>query len=208
MEDILDIYTLERDEKHPLVCMDECPKQLIGETRVPLPAKPGQVACYDTEYVRNGTCDIFMFVAPLEGWRRAEVTEKRTRKDWAEQVRKLVDEDFLLAEKIILVMDNLNTHNIASLYETYPAEEAKRIKDRLEMHYTPKHGSWLNIAEIELSVLNNQGLPARVGTLEEMRQRVRVWNEVRNDKGSTITLRFRTADARIKLKRLYPQFNS
>jgi hypothetical protein len=119
----------------------------------------------------------------------------------------LVDEDFPLAEKIILVMDNLNTHNIASLYETYPAEEAKRIKDRLELHYTPKHGSWLNMAEIELSVLNNQGLPARVGTLEEMRQRVRVWNEVRNGKGSKITWRFTTADARIKLKRLYPQFN-
>jgi hypothetical protein len=114
MEDILDVYTQEGDEKRPLVCMDECPKQLIGETRVPLPAKPGQAACYDTEYVRNGTCDIFMFLAPLEGWRRAEVTERRTRKDWAEQVKKLVDEDFPLAEKIILVMDNLNTHNIAS----------------------------------------------------------------------------------------------
>jgi hypothetical protein len=149
-----------------------------------------------------------MFVAPLEGWRRGEVTEKRTRKVWAEQVRKLVDEDCPLVEKIILVMDNLNTHNIASLYETYPAEEAKGIKDRLELHYTPKHGSWLNMAEIELSVINNQELPARVGTQEEMRQKVRVWNEVGNGKGSKITWRFRTADARIKLKRLYPQFDS
>jgi hypothetical protein len=134
------MYTQGRDEKHSLVCMDECPKQLVGETRIPLQVKPGQAACYDREYVRNGTRDIFMFVAPLEGWRRAEVTERRTRKDWAEQVKKLVDEDFPMAEKILLVMDNLNTHNIASLYETYPAEEAKRIKDKLEMHYTPKHG--------------------------------------------------------------------
>jgi hypothetical protein len=154
--------------------------------------------------VRNGTGDIFMFVAPLEGWRHAEVREQRTRKDWAEQIKRLVDEDFPEAEKIVLVMDNLNTHNRASLYETYPAEEAKRIKDKL--HYTPKHGSWLNMAEIELSVINNQGLPARVGTMEEMQERTRAWNEVRN--GSKINWRFTTADARIKLKRLYPQFNS
>jgi hypothetical protein len=134
------IYTQERDEKRPLVCMDECPKQLTGETRVPLPVKPGAATCFDTEYVRNGTCGIFMFVASLEGWRRAEITEQRRRKDWAEQVKKLADEDFPDAEKILLVMDNLNTHSIASLYETFPPEEAKRIKDRLEIHYTPKHG--------------------------------------------------------------------
>jgi hypothetical protein len=149
-----------------------------------------------------------MFVAPREGWRRGKVREKRMRKDWVEQVRKLVDKDFSLAEKILLVMDNLNTHHRASLYETYPEEEAKGIKDRLELHYILKHGSWLNMAERELRVINNQGLPARVGTLEEMRQRVRVRNEVRNGKGSTITWWFRTADARIKLKHLYPQFNS
>jgi hypothetical protein len=208
MEDILDVYTQERDEKRPLVCMDECPKQLIGETRVPLPVKPGQSACFDTEYERNGTCDIFMFVAPLEGWRRAEITEQRRRKDWAEQEKTLVDEDFPLAEKILLVMDNLNRHSIASWYETYPAGEAKRLKDKLELHYTPKHGSWLNMAEIELSVINNQGLPARVGTLEEMRQKTRAWNKVRNGKGRKINWRFTTADARIKLSRLYPQFDS
>jgi hypothetical protein len=128
--------------------MDECPKQLIGETRVPIPAKPGQTACFDTEYVRNGTCDIFMFAAPLEGRRRAEVTERRTGKDWAEQIKKPADEDFPEAEKIVLVMDNLNTHAIASLYETYPAQEVKRIRDKLELHYTPKHGTRLNTAEI------------------------------------------------------------
>jgi hypothetical protein len=154
-----------------------------------------------------------MFMAPREGWRQGEVRENRTRKDWAEQVRKPVDEDFPLAEKILLVMDNANqrfenTHHRASLHETYPKEEAKGIKDRLELHYTPKHGSWLNMVERELKVINNQGLPARVGTLEEMRQRVRVRNEVRNGKGSTIIWWFRTADARIKLKYLYPQFNS
>jgi hypothetical protein len=162
MEDVLDLYSQEREEKRPLVCMDGCPKQLIGEKRVPVPVKPGQAACDDSEYVRNGTGDIFMFVAPLEGWRRAEVTKQRTRKGWAEQVRRLVDEDFPLAEKIILVMDNLNTQNIASLYETYAAEEAKRIKDKLELHYTPKHGGWLNMAEIELSVINNLALKGEV----------------------------------------------
>jgi hypothetical protein len=143
MEDVLDVYTQEQDPARPLVCMDECPKQLIGETRAPLPAEPGESARFDTEYVRNGTCDIFMFVAPLEGWRRAEVTERRTRKDWAEQIKRLVDEDFPQAEKIVPVMDNLNTHSAASLYETFPPEEAKRLRDNLEIHYTPKHGSWL-----------------------------------------------------------------
>jgi hypothetical protein len=158
MEDVLDVYPQERNEKRPLGCMDECPKQLIGETRVPLPVKPGAAVCFETEYVRNGTCDIFMFVAPLEGWRRVEIREQRTRKDWAEQIRRLVDEDFPVAEKIILVMDNLNTHSATSLYERYPAEEGKRLRDKREIHYPPKHGSWLNMAEIELKVINNHGL--------------------------------------------------
>ena len=206
MEDVLDVYTRERDEKRPLVCMDECPKQLIGETRTPLPVKPGQPACFDTEYVRNGTCDIFMFVAPLEGWRRAEITEQRRREDLAEQVRKLVDDDFPHAEKIILVMDNLNTHNAASLYERFRPEEAKRIKDKLEIHYTPKHGSWLNMAEVELNVINNQGLSARIPTIERMRKETGAWNRRRNREACKINWRFTTADARIKLKRLYPQF--
>jgi transposase len=155
---VLEVYTREQEEDRPLVCMDECPKQLIGETRIPLPVEPGESARFDTEYVRNGTCDIFMFVAPLEGWRRAEITEQRTGKDWAKQIKQLVDDDFPQAEKIVLVMDNLNTHSVASLYETFPAEEAKRLRDKLEIHYTPKHGSWLNMAEIELNVINNHGL--------------------------------------------------
>jgi transposase len=206
MEDVLDVYTRKRDEKRPLVCMDECPKQLIGETRTPLPVTPGQPACFDTEYVRNGTCDIFMFAAPLEGWRRAEITERRTRKDWAEQIQQLVDEDFPTAEKIILVMDNLNTHSVASLYETFPAEEAKRLKDRLEIHYTPKHGSWLNMAEIELNVINTHGLSTRIPTIEQMRKETAAWNRKRNRESCKINWRFTTTDARIKLKRLYPQF--
>ena len=206
MEDVLDVYTQGQDTSRPLVCMDERPKQLIGETRTPLPVKPGVAACFDTEYVRNGTCDIFMFVAPLEGWRRAEITEQRTRADWAKQIKRLVDEDFPDAEKIILVMDNLNTHSIASLYETYPAEEAKRIKDKLEIHYTPKHGSWLNMAEIELNVINNQGLSPRIPTIEQMKKETAAWNRRRNREACKINWRFTTADARIKLKRLYPQF--
>jgi hypothetical protein len=208
MEDVLDVYTRERDEKRPLVCMDECPKQLIGETRIPLPAEPGKPACFDSEYVRNGTCDIFLFVAPLEGWRRAEITEQRTRADWAGQIRRLVDEDFPRAEKIILVMDNLNTHDTASLYESFPPEEAKRIKDKLEFHYMPKHGSWLNMAEIELSVINNQGLRQHISTIEQMRKETEAWNRRRNREACKINWRFTTADARIKLKRLYPQFKS
>jgi transposase len=206
MEDVLEVYTQERNENRPLVCMDECPKQLIGETRSPLPGKPGCPACFDTEYVRNGTCDIFMFVAPLEGWRRAEITEQRTRKDWAEQIKRLVDEDFPLAEKIILVMDNLNTHSVASLYETFPAEEAKRLRDKKDIHYTPKHGSWLNKAEIELNVINNHGLSARIPDIERMRREAAGWNRRRNKEACKINWRFTTADARIKLKRLYPRF--
>ena len=207
MEDILDVYTQETDAKRPLVCMDECPKQLIGETRTPIPAKPGETERFDTEYVRNGICEIFMFTAPLLGWRRAEITKQRTRKDWAEQIKKLVDEDFPEAEKIILVMDNLNTHNAASLYETFEPQEANRIRNRLEIHYTPKHGSWLNMAEIELSVINNHGLSERIPTIEQMKQETKAWNVLRNQKASKIDWRFTTADARIKLKRLYPQFS-
>jgi transposase len=206
MEDVLDVYTREQDANRPLVCMDECPKQLIGETRAPLPVQPGNSACFDTEYVRNGTCDIFMFVAPLEGWRRADITEQRTRTDWGHQIRQLVDVDFPQAEKIVLVMDNLNTHTPASLYETFPPEEAKRIRDKLEIHYTPKHGSWLNMAEIELNVINNHGLSKRIPDIQHMRQETEAWNRERNKNACKINWRFTTADARIKLKRLYPLF--
>jgi transposase len=206
MEDSLDVYTRERDGKRPLVCMDECPKQLTGETRTPLPVKPGRPACFDTEYLRNGTCDICMFAAPLEGWRQADITEQRTRKDWAEQIQRMVDKDFPLAGKIILVMDNLNTHSVTSLYETFPAEEAKRLRDKLEIHYTPKHGNWLNMAEIELHVINNHGLSERIPDIEQMRKEAEAWSRKRNREACKINWRFTTADARIKLKHLYPQF--
>jgi transposase len=147
-----------------------------------------------------------MFVAPLEGWRRADITEQRTRKDWAEQIQRLVDEDFPLAEKIILVMDNLNTHSVASLYETFPAEEARRLRDKLEIHYTPKHGSWLTMAEIELNVINNHGLSERIPDIEQMREEAMAWRRKRNREACKINWRFTTSDARIKLKYLYPQF--
>jgi transposase len=205
MEDVLDVYERPIDEAHPLVCMDECPKQLIGETRIPIPARPGEPERYDHEYVRNGTCNLFMFSAPLLGWRRVEVTERRTRKDWAEQIRRLVDEDFPNAEKVVLVMDNLNTHSPASLYEAFAPEEAKRIWEHLEIHYTPKHGSWLNMAEIELSVINNHGLADRVENLSSMRKQVAAWTQKRNNGKSKIDWRFTNKDARIKLNRLYPK---
>jgi transposase len=205
MEDILDVYERPKDEKRPLVCMDECPKQLIGETRSPIALEPGTPERYDTEYVRNGTCNIFMFSAPLLSWRRTDTTERRTRKDWATQIKRLVDEDFPEAEKIVLVMDNLNTHTPASLYETFEPREAKRLWDKLEIHYTPKHGSWLNMAEIEFSVLNRRGLPERVPDMETMKKSVDAWTKLRNSKQSTIDWQFKTVDARAKLKRLYPK---
>ena len=206
MENILDVYTRKHEKKRPLVCMDEFPRQLIGETRKPIPGGPGKPKCYDHEYVRNGTCSIFMFAAPLEKWRRAEVTERRTRVDWAHQIKKLVDVDFPNAEKITLVMDNLDIHSIGSLYKAFPPEEAKRIKDKLEIHYTPKHGSWLNMAEIENNVLINHGLSKRIPTMEQMKKEVAAWNVARNLSSKKINWRFSTDDARIKLKRLYPLF--
>ena len=207
MEDILDVYTREYDEKRPLVCMDECPRQLIGEEHIPIPLGPDRVERYDSEYIRNGTCLVFMFVAPLKGWRRAEVSEHRTRVDWAHQIKKLVTIDFPDAEKIVLVMDNLDIHSMGSLYKTFPAEEAKRLRDKLEIHYTPKHGSWLNMAEIENNVLVNHGLSRRIPTLEQMKKEVGIWNETRNKTANKINWRFTSEGARIKLKRLYPQFN-
>jgi len=207
MEDILDIYTRKYDENTILVCMDEVPKQLIEETRKPIPAKRGSITRYDTEYKRNGTCAIFMFSAPLIGWRRADVTEQRTRIDFAQQIKKLVTIDFPNAKKIILVMDNLNTHSIGSLYKAFTPEEAKMLRDKLEIHFTPKHGSWLNMAEIEINVLVNHGLKKRVPTLKEMKKQVTVWFKERNKLEKKINWRFTTDDARIKLKRLYPQLH-
>ena len=208
MEDVLDVYRRPLDPKRPLVCMDECSRQLIGEIRAPVPAAPGRPERFDFEYVRNGTCNLFVFSTPLLGWRRVEVTERRTRRDWAEQIRRLVEEDFPEAEKIVLVMDNLNTHGPASLYERYDPATAKRIYDRLEIHHTPKHGSWLNMAEIELSVLNRQGLSDRVESMEQMKCEASAWARQRNEEVRVIEWRFTTADARIKLKRLYPQYLS
>ena len=205
MEDVLDVYERPEDPKRPLVCMDESPRQLIGEIRTPLPVEPGQSERYDSEYVRNGTCNLFMFTTPLAGWRRVEVTERRTQKDWAEQIRQLVEEDFPDADKIVLVMDNLNTHRPASLYEAFEPEKAKKIWDRLEIHYTPKHGSWLNMAEIEFSGLSRQGLSDRVPDIESMRREVSEWVCRRNAEGGKIDWRFTTKDARIKLKRPYPE---
>jgi transposase len=206
MEDILDVYTRKSDKKYPLVCADEFPRQLIGEVRTPIPAEPGKPARFDTEYRRNGICEVFMFAAPLEGWRRAEVTEQRTKTDWAHQIKKLVDVDFPDAKKIVLVHDNLNTHTIGSLYKAFPPEEARRLRDKLEIHYTPKHGSWLNMAEIEINVLVNHGLSKRVSSIQQMRKEVVAWNKARNKTASKINWRFTTEDARIKLNQLYPLF--
>jgi transposase len=206
MEDILDVYTRKYDKDTVLICMDEVPKQLIAEVRTPIPAKPGKPACYDYEYKRNGTCEIFMFSAPLEKWRRADVTEQRTKLDWAHQIKKLGTIDFPEKKKLVLVMDNLNTHTIGSLYKAFPPEEARQIRDKLEIHYTPKHGSWLNMAEIEINVLINHGLSKRVPTIEQMKKEVAAWNKSRNLSANKINWRFTTDDARIKLKRFYPLF--
>ena len=187
-----------------LVCLDETSKQLVGETRRPLPLRLGAARAYDYEYRRNGVSNLFMLFAPLEGWRRVEVTDRRTRTDWAKVVRKLVDEDYADKERIVLVMDNLNTHHPASLYEAFEPEEARRIAGRLEIHYTPKHGSWLNMAEIELGVLSRQCLDRRIPSQEVLEQETRAWQEQRNRKAIRVDWRFTTKDARIKLKSLYP----
>jgi len=206
MEDILDVYTRKYEEECVLVCMDEVPRQLIDETRKPVPAGCGKLARYDTEYKRNGTCEIFMLAAPLRNWRRAEVTEHRTRIDWALQIKKLITVDFPDAKKIVLVMDNLNTHTIGSLYKTFPPEEARSYRNKLEIHYTPKHGSWLNMAEIEINIMVNHGLSKRVPSIKQMKREVAAWNKLRNKTANKINWRFTTDDARIKLKRLYPLF--
>lgn len=204
MEDILDLYTQPRDPARPLVCFDETNKQLIGETRLPLPVAPGQAQRVDYEYVRNGTSNIFMFFAPLENWRTVVVTKQRTKVDFAYCMRDLVDCYFPQATTIQLVLDNLNTHNLAALYEVFPAAEARRIASKLEIHYTPKHGSWLNMAEIELSVLSNQCLDQRIADVARLNAETSAWTATRNQTKATVEWRFTTADARIKLKKLYP----
>jgi len=204
MEDVLDVYHLPYDARFPLLCMDESNKQLIGEVKEPIAPAPGHGQFIDHEYVRNGVADIFLEVEPLTGRRHVEITERRTRKDWAHFIKAMVDERYPQAEKIRLVMDNLNTHSVASLYETFEPEEARRLARRLEIHYTPKHGSWLNIAEIELSALSSQCLNQRIPEIELMRKEVSAWQLHRNNRSVPIDWRFTTEDARIKLKRLYP----
>lgn len=206
MEDVLDVYTSSYDDKHPLICMDETSKQQIEETRIPLPMRPGQNRCYDHEYKRNGVSNLFMFFAPIQGWRHVKVTDRRTKIDWAKAMRELADNHFQDAEKITVVMDNLNTHTPSSFYEAFEPEEAKRVLDKFKFHYTPKHGSWLNMAEIELSVLNKQCLDRRIPNQEKLKQETQAWETKRNGLNKTIDWRFTTEDARVKLKRLYPAY--
>ena len=216
MEGVLEVYHRQYGAKEVLVCLDETSKQLVGETRPSRPPRPGSAMAYDYEYQRNGVSNRFMLYAPLEGWRRVEVTQRRTRVDWARVVRKLVDEDYPDRERIVLVMDNpvsstgqaLNTHHPASLYQAFEPAEARRIAQRLEIHYTPKHGSWLNMAEIELGVLSGQCLDRRIPSREILQQETGAWQNQRNRQGFRVDWRFTTADARIKLKSLYPSLQS
>jgi hypothetical protein len=204
MEDVLDVYHRPYDPRRPQVCMDETSKQLVGETRTPLPARPGRPVCIDYEYVRHGVRNLFLWVEPLAGRRHVQVTERRTKQDWAHFIRALVDVHYPDAERVVLVLDNLNTHVAGALYETFPPAEARRVLDRLELHYTPVHGSWLNIAEIELSVLARQCLDRRLPDADTLARQVAVWEAGRNARQPPIAWRFTTADARIKLTHLYP----
>ena len=204
MEDVLDLYAEPFDPARPLVCFDECPVQLVGETRTPVPAGPGRHRRVDYEYQRNGTANLFMLVQPLAGWRQVTVTERRTKRDFAEQMRVLVDECFPNAERIRVVLDNLNTHGPGALYEAFPAPEARRLTRKLEFHYTPLHGSWLNMAELELASLARQCLGRRLPDLARLTAEVHAWQAPRNAQGTPITWRFTVEDARRKLHRLYP----
>jgi len=204
MEDVLELYHRPYDPDYPLVCMDESSKQMLKEVRKPIPACPGRPERYDTEYQRNGTSNIFMFFEPLAAKRYVDITNTRKALDWAFQIKDLVDVKYPDAKKIILVMDNLNTHNGASLYKAFLPEEARRILDRIEFHYTPKHGSWLNMAEIELSILGKQCLNRRIPDQETFKKEVAAWQKKRNSIAEPMNWRFTTKDARIKLKKLYP----
>ena len=205
MEDVLDVYELPYDPLRPVVCMDEKPYQLLGEARESWSMRPGDNKKVDSEYKRNGTCSIFAFIEPLGGCHHVSVREHRTAVDWAEEIKYLVDVMYPDAEKIILVMDNLNTHKPASLYKKYPPEEARRIIKKLEIHYTPKHGSWLDIAEIELNVMTRQCLSRRIESIDVLRTELSAWEVERNAKQAHVNWQFRTKDARIKLSSLYPE---
>lgn len=208
MEDVLDLYQQPFNPDYPVVCMDEKPYQLLDEARIPIPMKPGKPERRDSEYVRHGTCSIFIFTEPLAGWRHTSVRERRTRIDWAHEVKKLLDVHYPDAIKVLLVLDNLNTHTIASLYEAFEPETARRLAKRLELHYTPKHGSWLNIAEIELSAMTRQCLGRRIPSINQLALELMEWESARNSNQKGVDWQFTTDDARIKLRRLYPQFKS
>ncbi len=204
MEDVLDVYQRPYDPKRPLVCLDETNRQLTLETRVPIAAQPGKPKREDYEYKRNGVVNLFMMFAPLEAKRYVRVSDQRARVDFAACIKELVDIHYPEAERIVLVLDNLNTHSVGSLYEAFEPAEAKRLAEKLEIHYTPKHGSWLNMAEIEIGVLSRQALSGYVPTKEAMIKRVAVWQSDRNAQGSSVNWQFTTQDARVRLKRLYP----
>ena len=204
MEDILEVYRRPYDPEEPMVCMDETTKQLTKETRRIIPAEPGIPARYDYEYERNGVCNLFMFYEPFGGKRYVSITDHRRKVDWALQIKELLDNQYPNARKVVLVMDNLNTHTGASLYETFPPHEARRLLERLEIHYTPKHGSWLNIAEIELRVLSGQCLNRRIPDKQTLKNEVTQWQNQRNSRQAKVDWHFSTDNARIKLKRLYP----
>jgi len=206
MEKVLEVYKRPYDPLHPVVCMDESPKQLIGETRTPVEAKPGSMEKHDYEYVRNGVCNIFMSSEPLCGKRMVKITERKQRVDWALFVEEISGQ-YPDAEKITLVMDNYDTHKAGAFYEAFTPEKAKALWDRFEFVFTPKHGSWLNMAEIELNVLMGQCLNRRIATMDEIKKEVKAWEEHRNNRNATINWQFTTADARIKLRKLYPTFN-
>jgi hypothetical protein len=207
MEDVLEVYKQPYDPLRPVVCLDETSKQLISEKAAPLPTAPGETARYDYEYAREGVANIFMLFEPLAGQRDVMVTERRTRKDYAECLRILSDETYPEAEKIVLVQDNLNTHSPASLYEAFTPAEAKRIADRFEVHYTPKHGSWLNMAEIEFSILGRQCLKRRIASAEDLRRETAAWETIRDQRTAKVNWQFKTEDARIKLWKLYPSID-
>jgi hypothetical protein len=206
MEDVLEVYQRPRDVERPLVCLDETSKQLIAETRAPVPMKPGQKARHDHEYARNGVANLFMMFAPLEGWRHVKVTGRHAAPDYAQTLKDLSDTHFPGAAKIVLVQDNLSTHTAASLYATFPAAEARRLAERFEWHYTPKHGSWLDMAESELGVLSTQCLDRRIPDKTTLIEQVRAWQKNRNKHHAKADWQFTTADARVKLKTLYPSF--
>lgn len=205
MEDVLDVYERPYNPKEPVVCMDEKPLQLLGEVCEPLPMKPGETAIIDSEYIRNGTCSIFAFIEPLAGKHHVSVREHRTATDWAEEIKYLCDVMYPDADKIILVMDNLNTHKVASLYKKYRPEEAFRLRKRLEIHYTPKHGSWLDIAEIELNVMTKQCLSRRIESIDKLKSELSAWESERNAKQAKVNWQFTNNKARIKLISLYPK---